>query len=179
MLILLIIACIIAFIIIAVFYAPVKIYCLLDTEIPDMSIRASWLSFLRVTARVIEYRLYIQVFLFNLNIVSRYLKSKGKRQRPADLIRAPELHGTEIKIRYGLNEPNLTGIFFSAAEFIAALIDGARVEIYPDFLPIIEFLRVEAATNLNIGRTVLNLAQLKRAHHISTNKETQPWISSA
>jgi hypothetical protein len=77
------------------------------------------------------------------------------------MIKALNLHDTRINVRYGLNQPQLTGIFCAAAGLFDSLSSDARVEVIPDFVPVNEFIRVEGETTLNTRKTLMNMIKLK------------------
>ena len=52
-------------------------------------------------------------------------------------------------------------IFVAAADFAAALVKTADIELEPEFRPDNEFLRIEAATDLNAGKTLFNMLRKK------------------
>jgi hypothetical protein len=163
-------------IIFAVYFIPVKIRFLLDTDDMDMRVSATWLSFVKADARVFQRKVFIRVYLFGLKIVSRFLGGEVNDRPTRSLIQAMALHDVTVKVRYGLNEPGLTGIFNAALGFVGTLIRGADVRLYPDYMPDNEFMRIEAAANLYAGRTVENWI----ATRLKTNqKEKRLWTSSA
>lgn len=157
---LLLILFIIAALIIVLIFKPLVISFYLDTDKMDMHALARWHP-IRIEAKIINYRIFMRVFLFSKRIYARFLKSQKEKRSKTDLFRAMALSDTMIKISYGLNEPYLTGVFSGAAHFIKSLISTADIELEPEFIPENEFLRIKANTSLNIGRTLLNLLKLK------------------
>lgn len=149
-----------AAVLVAVFFKPVAVSFIFDTNEMDMYATAGWMRFVRVEARIIDYRLHITVFLLRKKISSGFVKS-GKKGRPAALFESMSLSNTTAKISYGFNEPHLTGIFSAAADFAAALIKTADIELEPEFQTDNEFLRIEAATDLNAGKTLFNMLKKK------------------
>ncbi len=162
-------------IILAVYFIPVKVRFLLDTDDMDMRVSATWLSFVKADARVVERRAFLRVYLFGLKIVSRFLEGEVRDRPTMSLIQAMELHDVTVNVRYGLNEPGLTGIFNAAFGFIGTFFRGADVRLYPDYLPDSEFMRIEAAANLYAGRTAENRIA---ARHKTNQKEKRLWTSS-
>ncbi|NMA24800.1 MAG: hypothetical protein GX936_03945 [Clostridiales bacterium] len=149
-----------AAVLIAVFLKPVAVSFVFDTNEMDMYATAEWMRFVRVEARIIDYRLHITVFLFRKKISSGFVKP-GKKGRRSALIESMSLSNTSAKISYGFHEPHLTGIFGAAADFAAALVKTADIELEPEFRPDNEFLRIEAATDLNAGKTLFNMLRKK------------------
>jgi hypothetical protein len=142
---------------VVVFLEPVRITFLLDTDRLDMHAIARWAPFAALEARIIDYRLFVTVRLFGKKIVARYMKKDGNKKPRASHFEALALSGTTVKISCGLSEPHLTGIFCAAADFAGALIRDVGIELEPEFFPDREFLHLEAATSLNIGRTIIRL----------------------
>jgi hypothetical protein len=145
----------------AVFLEPVRIHFYLDTDELDMHATARWTSMLSLNARVINYRLFITVRLFGKKVSAQFLKKGKKARTGTNIFEALALSDTRVEVSYGLNDPFLTGIFCAAADFAGALMRNAGITLEPDFLPDSEFLRVAAATSLNIGDTIVNLVKLK------------------
>ncbi len=157
MYILLFILIVIAAAVLIMLITPVKIYFHLDTDEMDMHINAEWTRAILTEIRIINRRLFINVSLFGRKIMSRYLKSKP---RP-DMIKAMNLRDTRINVRYGLNQPQLTGVFCAAAGLFNSLFSDARVEVIPDFVPVNEFIRVEGETTINTRKTLMSMIKLK------------------
>lgn len=152
---------IVAAIIIAVFLEPVAISFFLDTNKMDMHTTARWIPFIKIEARVINYRLFITVYFFRKKIYARFMKPGKKGKSRKALFEAMALSNTSAKISYGFNEPFLTGIFSGATDFIASLIISADIELEPEFIPENEFLRMTAKTYLNAGKTLINMLKSK------------------
>ena len=140
------------------FFEPVRISFSLDTDKPDMYARMRWLSFIGVDARLINYRLFITARLFSRKVAERFINKGNKSKSRYGVVKALALSDTRVKMAYGLNEPFLTGIFCAAADFAGALINNAGIELDPHFIPDQEFVRIKAATSLNLGKTFINLA---------------------
>jgi hypothetical protein len=161
--VLFIVIILIATFVLLLFTAPVRISFLLDSDTMIMQAFISWISVLRIKAEVVNLKVRISVTLFNKKIISKPLK----RRRNAGNIsystirNALDLQHTKIRIFYGLSKPHLTGLFCGAVNFISALIKSETIEQYPDFIPSEEFLRIEASTTLNAGKTLSNLIKLR------------------
>jgi len=158
LLLLLIIA---AAVLVAVFLKPVAISFLFDTNEMVMYAAAGWMRFVWVEARIIDYHLYITVFLFRKKIYAGFRKSRKKGRSVTAFFESMSLSNTSARISYGFYEPHLTGVFSAAADFAAALIRTADIELEPEFSPESEFLRIEAATHLNAGQTLFNMLKKK------------------
>jgi hypothetical protein len=158
-----------ALLFIAVFTKPVHVFFHLDSSEMDMRAWFKWL-FVRAEADVIDYKVHLEVYLAGWRVFSDVLKKKGRQDRTthmstsaqyASKFNALDLHDTRVRMSYGFNEPQFTGIFCAAGCFIDTLLQDAEIEQYPDFLPDSEFLKIEAETNVNAGKTLLNMVQSK------------------
>ena len=163
MYILLFLLIIAAAVLVAVFFKPVVIAFLLDTNHMDMYATADWMPSIRVEIRIIDYRLSVTVSLFRKNIYTGFLKHEKKGRAEKLLIESLQLSNTAVKIAYGFQEPYLTGIFSAAADFAAALIRTADIELAPVFNAGNDFLRIDAKTELNAGKTLINMLRKKFA----------------
>lgn len=151
----------IAAVVIAVFFEPVAISCYFDTEKMDMHASAKWVPFVRIEASVLDYRLFITVYFFRAKIYAKLMKPGKKGKSRKALFQSLALSKTGARITYGFNEPFLTGLFCGAADFLASLINSADIELEPVFIPENEFLRITAKTQLNAGKTFINMLRIK------------------
>ncbi|MGE4485703.1 MAG: hypothetical protein AB7C97_11400 [Oscillospiraceae bacterium] len=149
----------IAAIIFLTFAYPVKVSFLLDSDAMDMHLLMKWLSILKIEVNIIGIRAHISVFIFNMKIVSKFLANK--RGSGKIVLKALSFQDTCIRTLYGLNSPHLTGIFYGAVSFISSLINVRELEQHPEFIPSKEYLRIEASSDLNAGKTMVNLIKLK------------------
>ncbi len=147
----------------AAFLNPVAISFLLDTNRMDMSAEARWKPFVRAEARIINYRLFVTAYLFRKKIYAGFIRQGEKERSHRALFESMYLSDTAVRIFYGFHEPHLTGLFSGAADFVAALLRKADIELAPDFTPDNEFLRVEAKTKLIAGKTLINMVGNKFA----------------
>lgn len=166
-------------VLIVVFFAPVRIRFWLDTDGPDMEAQAVWLHILKLDFSVMDYKIHMTLRLFGRTVVKRFLKppKKGRGLR-LEHVRALDLHGTEMTIRYGFDAPSLTGIFSAAFEMIRSLMQTVDMALYPVFLPDHEFLTVDAETTLMIGRSLLNVMMYNRSERKMMKREKRIWTSS-
>ncbi|SHH88530.1 hypothetical protein SAMN02745823_01358 [Sporobacter termitidis DSM 10068] len=162
MTVILLIALAIFLIALAIFLIPVKISSHLDVSMADVYTKATW-SFIKAELKLIGDQAFLRIFLFNMKVFSRFINRKRKKHRRSavQILKALKLNHTALDINYGFNEPYLTGIFFVILNFIASIFNKAEVGLYPEFLPDAEFLRIKAKTNLNIGKTIINLSRQK------------------
>lgn len=147
----------IAAIVMAIFFEPVSILFFLDTDKMDMHTSVKWIPFIRIEARVNHYRPFITVYFFRTKIYAGFLKQGKKSKSRKALFETMALSNTSAKISYGLSEPYLTGLFCGAADFIAVLIRSADIALEPEFIPENEFLKISAKTQLNAGKTFINM----------------------
>lgn len=152
---------IIAVFIIALFFEPVAIYFSLDTDKMDMHALAKWTRIIKIQARVINNHLFITAYILRLRIYAGHLKPGKKSGSKKTLFEALDLSRTHAKISYGFSEPYLTGIFCAAADFAASLLQSADIELEPEFLPENEYLIIAAETQLNAGKTLINMIRMK------------------
>jgi hypothetical protein len=141
MIILMLVLLLAAVLIIAAFTEPVRIRFQLDSSVMDMRAQIKWLV-VRAEARVIDYKVHLEVYAAGLRVYSDFLKKKGRQggaalwQNASKLsakVKALDLQDTRIRISYGLNEPLLTGIFCAAIAFIEELLQYADIEQSPEF----------------------------------------------
>jgi len=143
------------------FTKPVKVSFLLDSEKMYMHVLMTWLPLLRVEAKTINLRPRVSVYLFGKKVSSGFMRKR--KTSGSDLIRALSLENTRIKTYYGLSEPHFTGILFGALNFVSSVVESYALEQYPEFVPAEEYLRVEAESDLNAGRTIVNLMKLRKS----------------
>jgi hypothetical protein len=160
MFILLLLLILIIAVIIAVFVKPVAVSFLLDTNQMDMHAQATWMP-VKVEASVKDYRLFIRVLLFRKKVYAGFLKPGKKRRKGRVQLEALDLSNTRAFVAYGFNEPYLTGIFSAAADITASLLNAADIELEPAFIPDNEFLKIEARTDLNAGKTLIRILRKK------------------
>lgn len=142
-----------------IFTKPVKISFLLDSDKIDMHVSMTWLPLLKIEAKTIHLRAHISVYIFSKKIISKFIKKR--RGVDKSVLKALSLQNTCIRTFYGLNEPHLTGMLYGAIGFISSLIEIEALEQFPEFVPINEYLRIEANSKLNVGKTIVNLIQIK------------------
>ena len=146
-----------ALVVILVFTQPVRISFILDTDRLDMHALARWTPVTALEARIVDSRLHVTVRLFGRKILARVIRRGARQGTAASMYKALAISGTTVNIACGLNAPHLTGYICAAAEAAGALVNSAGIEIEPDFFPDREYIRLRAATSLNIGRTLVNL----------------------
>ncbi len=158
---LLLLLSLLAVVIIAAFFEPVVISFFFDTNEMDMYAVARWIPFIRIVARIIEFRLHITVFVLRKKMVAGFMKPSKKSRSKKKLFDTLALSNTSATISYGFNEPYLTGIFCTAAEFAATLIRSADIALEPVFYTENDFLKISAKTELNTGKTLINMLRTK------------------
>jgi hypothetical protein len=161
MYVLLLIICILAIAAAAIFFEPVRITFLLDTDRLDMRALARWRPLLGIGAQIVDYRLYLTVRLFGWKIWSGFRKKGAGNGARGSLLKSMALSDTRVRISCGLSQPHVTGIFCAAVDFAGALISNVGIELEPEFVPDREFIRIRAVTSLNIGKTLVNLIKPK------------------
>ncbi|NLA87396.1 MAG: hypothetical protein GX847_09010 [Clostridiales bacterium] len=147
----------------AFFLNPVAVSFLLDTDQMDMLATASWKPLVRAEARIINYRLFVTVYLRRIRIYAGFIKPQKKGRSGKAFFESMDLSNTAVRISCGLHEPHLTGLFSGAADFATALVRTADIELEPVFTPCNEFLRIDAKTELNAGKTLFNMLRKKFA----------------
>lgn len=128
-----------------------------------MCAAARWMPF-RIEARVRDFRVFISVLFFGKRIYNGYMKQRKKSRKGKAVYEALDLSNTRAKISYGFNEPYLTGIFCAASGFGTVLFRSADIELDPVFFPEDEFLRIDAGTDINAGKTLVNMLKNKIAN---------------
>lgn len=156
----LIIVFIIALFIYLIYTRPVKPEFRLSSGEMDMKLYASWLTIFKITAERMNFRTHIAVHAFKLRLYSGFIKKAG-RSFNTDILRALSLSDTELKTRYGLNEPHITGILFGTLSAIGSMAGIERFEQHTEFITADEYLEIEGSSELNIGKTVTNYLRLK------------------
>ena len=155
-----------------IYYKPLKVYFLLDSDEMKMMATMTWMKLIKAQFRIIEMKPHIDLYFNGRRIHSKARKKSIKKDW--DNLRALSLQDTKIKIFYGLLRPDLSGMFYAAANFIASLADSVEVNQYPEYLPLNEYLRIEAETNVDIGNTLINLLELKFKRN---RRRDQTWTS--
>jgi len=154
---------IIAVLLIAIFFEPVAISFSLDTNKMDMNMSAKWMRFIRVETRVVNYRLFITVYFLGKKIGAGFKRPKKKGMSGKELAGSLHLSRTRANISYGFREPFLTGIFCAVADFAASLIESADIALQPEYVPENEYLIITAKSELNAGKTLINMLRIKTA----------------
>lgn len=151
---------IIAVFVYLIYTNPVKLFLRLSSGEMEMKLNMSWLNFLRITAKTVDFRIHVTAHVFKARIYSGFIKKTGKSFN-GDILKALSLDNTELKTYYGLNEPHMTGILFGALSFIVSMAGVQRFEQYPQFISEDEYLHIEGSSELNIGKTGTNYVRLK------------------
>lgn len=158
-----------------IFFEPVRISFLLDTDEADLRARARWMPVAALDARLVDARPFVTLRFFGKRVYEGFFRRSGGKKRRGALVKAAALSDTRVSIACGFHEPHLTGIFYAAANAAAAFVNASALELEPNFLPEKEFVKIRAKTALNIGRTLANMAREK----LKTNrKEKRIWNSS-
>ncbi len=151
------------------FKKPLKVAFLLDSDEMKMMADIIWLKAIRAEVRVIGFSPHITFYFLGRRVFSKILKGKTDMSFTGAL----SLRDTRIKTFYGLTAPHLTGIFYAASAFLASLVDSAALEQYPEYVPQREYLKIEAHTDIDLGRTALNLVKQRFSR---TKRRDIPWI---
>lgn len=150
-----------ATLILLAYLMPLNIIFVFDSDAMNMQLSMTWLKKLNIRAEIIRLKPHISVFLFNKKLVSFIKEKKKKRSGVSGIIKSLELNDTNVKMFYGFDKPFMTGIIFSVLGFITSLFRIDRFEQYPEFVPANEYLKIEATTQMNIGKTISKLILLK------------------
>lgn len=137
---------------------PLNIKFIFNSTDADMHLAMVWLRDIKINAVIKELRPYVSVFVFDREVMSRFLK---KRKGQGGTITALALHDTDVRISYGLNSFAATGLISAALGVLGSVGKIDHFEQIPEFLPADEYLKIDAATKLNIGKTVSNMILLK------------------
>lgn len=137
-----------------------KIHFQFDSEEMQFDFSMTWLSIFHLYIKNINLRTHICIYFFNMQIVSKFIDKKNKKT-DMSVMQALKLQNTLVKTYYGLNEPHIVGILYGVMSIICSLIHVEVLEQYPNFIPEDEYLKFEAWSNLNIGKTLLGIYQNK------------------
>jgi len=157
--IVLILIVLIALLICLIYTVPVELEFRLNSEM-DMKLRALWLGVFKLTAELIDLRIYVSANAFGLKVFSGFLEKKS-RGLNTDTLRVLSLSDAEIRTQYGLNEPHIAGILFGVLSAVGSMASIDRFEQRSDFISLDEYLEIEGRSKLNIGRTLMNYVRLK------------------
>jgi hypothetical protein len=127
----------------------------------DMHVLATWLPLLKIEAESTQLRARVSVYVFGKRV--RFGSGGGKKKFNRAYLRAPSLHNTRVKTAYGLNEPLLTGLLCGMIGFVGSVIEIGDLEQFPEFVSANDYLRVEASSDLNVGKTIANYLKIRRA----------------
>lgn len=144
-----------------VFIYPMKVSFLFDSSEMIIIVSTSWTHLLKakIDIDMVNYRVRLLIVLFKKTILN---KLTDKRKNIDSLsLRALSFNDTHIRAFYGLAQPHFTGFLHGALCFINSLTEIVSVELIPNFIPVTEYLRIEAYTKFNIGKTILNFVKLK------------------
>lgn len=161
MYVLLLIVCLLTALTAAVFFEPVRISFLFDTDMASLRARARWMPFVVLDARMVDARPFVTLRFFGKRVYEGFFRGNGGKRRRGALVKAAALSDTHVSIACGFREPHLTGIFCAAADAAAAFVNASVLELEPDFLPEKEFLKIRAKAALSIGRTLVNMVREK------------------
>jgi hypothetical protein len=161
-----------AILIYLIFEKPLRVFFLLDSDEMKMMATMTWLKILKAEVTVVDFKPHISLYFRGKKIYSKIRKKKMKADKSS--WRALSLHDSKIRTFYGLSQPHLTGIFFAAANFLSSLTETIEIEQFPEYAPLNEYLRIEAETSVNLGKTLFNLISLKINRK---RRREKPWIS--
>jgi hypothetical protein len=155
-----------------IYYKPLRVSFLLDSDEMKMMATMTWLRIIKAEVMIVEYKPHISLYFRDKKIYSKIRKMKEKAG--GNSWRALSLHDSKIRTFYGLSQPHLTGIFYAAANFLSSLTKTIEIEQYPEYAPLNEYLRIEAKTSVNLGKSLFNLIRLKMNRK---KRREKPWIS--
>ncbi len=153
------------------FVMPLKVDFLLDSDEMKMMAAISWLQAIRADVQVFDRSPHISFYFHGRRIFSTNLTSKRKTDKNS--LGALSFQNTRIRTFYGLKQPHLTGIFYAASAFLASFANSAVFEQYPEYVPQKEYLRIEAQTDINLGKSALNLIKQKFS---GIKRRNKTWI---
>ncbi len=145
-----------------IFVKPLKVSFLLDSNEMELHTLVLWKPVFMVKVRMVCSKPHITIYCFNLQVLSKIKqKRKNRKNQTIDIFRALDLKDTEVKLFYGISDPFITGILFTALAMINTMTKIETFEQFPSFCPNQDYLRLEGKTNINIGKTIINFVRLK------------------
>ncbi|HEX2939179.1 MAG TPA: hypothetical protein VHO66_09720 [Ruminiclostridium sp.] len=154
---------VLAFIILLMFYVPAFIKAKIDTDINDYDVMIYWLSpIFKAKVEIENFAPHLSIYLFDKRVYKKAVKpQKGQKKfSVSDYYQALELSNSYVNARYGLDSPFATGIASSIVGIIGSYFKNVFVTQSPDFLPFNDYILINAGTQLNVGKSAVNLVKI-------------------
>lgn len=148
------------------FTKPLSINFLLDTEYIDLHMHVKWLfPFFEAKWTMLDYSSIISIFIFKKKVLSK--KSQKRGSKLSGYLSDLSVSNTYLNSFYSLDDPFETGMASVVFQMLESLTDHVQITHYPAFISDHAYLILEAGTNLNIGKSVVqiirkNLSNKKR-----------------
>ena len=148
---------ILLFAVVLVFAVALKIAFTLDTKKEDIKLVVFWLyPFIKITAEGSVATPLLTVCLFKKKVYGSRINTRPQTSRGTGIIKAASASEIRMDIDYGFRDPYITGITCGSINAASRLADFAELRHNPDFVTDEDYIRLDAAANVNIGHTILN-----------------------
>jgi hypothetical protein len=167
MYLLILILLLLAFFVCLLFFKPMDVTLLLNTNQDQISIKLNWIeSLLTAKVQINPGASVLSIFLFKNRIYSKPLHPKKQKKRNkltfVDYLYSLSLQKMYASIYYGFKDPFDTGITSGILQFIEQTFQGVLIKQYPDFIPGKEYIIINAGAELNLGKTMIAMMNDKQ-----------------
>jgi hypothetical protein len=148
---------------------PAKVSFSYNSELqPDLSLKVSWLSsFLHGVVYRESSGAEVTVYLLDIEILARKLKSEGRKKNLSDyinFIRSINPEHLKAYASYGFEDPSITGISCGAIDMLSESVNFEVLDNNPDFSMDHDHINVNGSAELNVITTLTKLLKLKRSN---------------
>jgi hypothetical protein len=159
---LLFILLLLALFVLLLFYTTIYIKVEYSTNDNRLIVDLSWLnSLIHAKVYVESNGTIVSVYLKRIRIFSKLIKPKGGKKNKWKYIKALDLNDSFANVYYGLDNPFSTGIVSGIIQMIQFSFKNIQISQFPDFLSVQEYVRINAGTELNPGKTLAKLMRIK------------------
>lgn len=168
---------VLALFVLLMFYVPAYIEAKINTENNDYDVFIRWLSpVFMAKVEMEDYKPVLSITLFDKQVYRKAIRPrKGqKRQKnltASDYYHALVLSNSYVDARYGLDNPFALGIASGIVGLLGSYFD-VDVNQSPDFFPFSSYLIINAGTQLNIGKSSVNLLKAYAANKYAAIKKS-------
>ncbi|HEX2926076.1 MAG TPA: hypothetical protein VHP38_07455 [Ruminiclostridium sp.] len=165
------IATILTLFIILLFFIPLKMDFVFDTDSSKLQLTGLWLHPFIMALITLENRIpVLNLSVFGKQILKKKIMKKTGTPHSIDYIRAIDPEDIQISARYGFRNPFDTGITCGAVNLVSQIINISFFENTPDFLAENDYIYLNVSANIFIGPAITRIIK-----HRLSRRDLQ-WI---